>query len=102
MNSKVFFGSVQHGVPQAFASFGAKVDEVIDRLDLSTIEKGDKVVIKMHLGFRDGYQTIPVFFIRRIVEKIKEAGGTPFITDNPTSVYNATNEDIHKRPVVVH
>ena len=89
MNSKVFFGSVQHGVPQAFASFGAKVDEVIDRLDLSTIEKGDKVVIKMHLGFRDGYQTIPVFFIRRIVEKIKEAGGTPFITDNPTSVYNA-------------
>ena len=89
MSSKVYFGSVQHGAPQAFASFGAKVDKVVESLDLSTIDKGDKVVVKMHLGFRDGYQTIPVFFIRRIVEKIKEAGGTPFITDNPTSVYNA-------------
>jgi uncharacterized Fe-S center protein len=89
MSAKVYFGSVQHGVAQAFASFGAKVDKVLESLDLSTIEKRDKVVIKMHLGFRDGYQTIPVFFIRRIVDKIKEAGGIPFITDNPTSVYNA-------------
>ena len=87
--AKVFFGSVQHGVARGFASFGAKVDKVIDSLDLSTIEKGDKVVIKMHLGFTDGYQTIPVFFIRKIVEKIKKAGGIPFITDNPESVYNA-------------
>ena len=89
MKSKVFFGSVQQGVPQAFASFAAKVDKVVEMLDLSTIQKDDKVAIKMHLGFRDGYQTIPVFFIRRIVEAIKQAGGIPFITDNPTSVYNA-------------
>lgn len=89
MKSKVYFGSVQQGVSQKFASFGAKVDKVIEMLDLSTINKGDKVVIKMHLGFEDGYQTIPVFFIRRIVEAIKNAGGIPFITDNPTSVYNA-------------
>jgi hypothetical protein len=89
MKSKVYFGSVQHGVPQAFASFASKVDKVVEMLDLSTIEKNDKVAIKMHLGFRDGYQTIPVFFIRRIVDAIKQVGGWPFITDNPTSVYNA-------------
>ncbi len=69
----------------------AKVDEIVKLLDFSTIDKKDKVAIKMHLGFRDGYQTVPVFFVRRIVKAIKEQGGIPFITDNPTSVYNAVN-----------
>ncbi|MFX0092150.1 MAG: DUF362 domain-containing protein, partial [Candidatus Hodarchaeota archaeon] len=86
---KVYFGSIQHGNPARFASFAAKVDKVVELLDLSTIEKGDKVAVKMHLGFHDGYQTIPVFFVRRIVKAIKAAGGWPFITDNPTAVYNA-------------
>ncbi|MBU7036447.1 MAG: DUF362 domain-containing protein [Theionarchaea archaeon] len=66
-----------------------KVDTIIKALDFSTIAKNDKVAIKMHLGFKDGYQTIPVFFVRRIVDAVKQAGGWPFITDNPTAVYNA-------------
>ena len=89
--SKVFFGSVQHGNRARFASFAAKVDEVVKKLDFKTIDKKDKVAIKMHLGFQDGYQTVPVFFVRRIVEAVKKVGGYPFITDNPTSVYNAVN-----------
>ncbi|MFW9854681.1 MAG: DUF362 domain-containing protein [Candidatus Thorarchaeota archaeon] len=91
MPPKVYFGSVQHGVKKKFASFAAKVDRVIEMLDLSTIEKQDKVVLKMHLGNGDGYQTVPVFFIRRIVKAIKDAGGWPFITDSPTAVYNAAD-----------
>ena len=67
MTSKVYFGSIQHGVPKEFASIGAKVDKVIELLDLSTIEKNDKVALKMHLGFRDVYQTIPVFFIPQAI-----------------------------------
>ncbi|MFX0066844.1 MAG: DUF362 domain-containing protein [Candidatus Hermodarchaeota archaeon] len=89
MPAKVYFGSIQHGAAGAFASFATKVDKVVELLDLSTIEKNDKVAIKMHLGFRDGFQTVPVFFIRRIVKAIKKVGGWPFITDNPTAVYNA-------------
>jgi uncharacterized Fe-S center protein len=93
MNSekaKVYFGSIQHGKPANFASFAAKVDKITEILLESTpIEKKDKVAVKMHLGFQDGYQTIPVFFIRRIVEAVKKKGGYPFITDNPTAVYNA-------------
>ncbi|MHA2293968.1 MAG: DUF362 domain-containing protein, partial [Candidatus Hodarchaeales archaeon] len=91
MAAEVYFGSVQHGVAKKFASFAAKVDKVVSLLDLSTIDKNDKVALKMHLGFSDVYQTIPVFFIRRIVKAIKEAGGWPFITDNPTAVYNAVD-----------
>jgi uncharacterized Fe-S center protein len=89
MRSKVFFGSIQQGRDAIFAALGAKVDKILELLDFSTIEKRDKVAIKMHLGFQDGYQTVPVLFVRRIVKAVKAAGGWPFITDNPTSVYNA-------------
>ncbi len=89
--SKVYFGSIQHGVAARFASFASKVDKIVELLDLSSIEEKDKVAVKMHLGFQDGYQTIPVFFIRRIVRKIKEFSKNVFITDNPSSVYNAVN-----------
>ncbi|MHA1482810.1 MAG: DUF362 domain-containing protein [Candidatus Heimdallarchaeaceae archaeon] len=90
--SKVYFGSFQQGKNAAFASFAAKLDKIVELLlEETPIEKKDKVAVKMHLGFNDGYQTIPVFFVRRIVEAIKKAGGYPFVTDNPTSVYNAVN-----------
>ena len=89
--SVVYYGSIQHGNPGRFASFSQKVDEVVKKLDFSTIEKKDKVAVKMHLGFNDGYQTIPVFFVRRIVKAIKDLGGYPYVTDNPTAVYNAVN-----------
>jgi len=87
---KVYFGSIQHGKVWPFASFPVKVDKITEILmEQTPIEEKDKVAIKMHLGFNDGYQTIPVFFVRRIVEAVKRTGGYPFITDNPTAVYNA-------------
>jgi uncharacterized Fe-S center protein len=88
--AKVYFGSVQHGKVARFASFGAKFDKIVELLlDQTPIEEKEKVAIKIHLGFNDGYQTIPVFFVRRLVEAIKKRGGYPFLTDNPTAVYNA-------------
>ena len=87
--SEVYFGSIQHGLDHRCASLGVKVDRIIELLDFSTIKKRDKVAIKMHLGFADGYQTVPVFFVRRIAKAVKDIGGWPFITDNPTAVYNA-------------
>ena len=90
--SKVYFGSIQHVKNSAFASFAAKVDTITELLlEETPIEKKDKVAVKMHLGFNDGYQTVPVFFVRRIVDAIKKRGGYPFVTDNPTAVYNAVN-----------
>jgi len=88
--AKVYFGSVQHGKCAGFASFTAKSDKITELLlDETPIEHKDKVAIKMHLGFNEGYQTIPVFFVRRIAEAVKKRGGYPFVTDNPTAVYNA-------------
>ncbi len=87
--AKIYFGSIQQGQGSAFAALAAKVDRIIELLDFSTITKRDKVAVKMHLGFAYGCQTVHVFFVRKIVKAIKEAGGYPFITDNPTAVYNA-------------
>lgn len=71
----MYFGSIQHGASGRFALFATKVNKIVELLDFSTIEKNDKVAVKMHLGFQDGYQTVPVFFIRRIVKAIKNVGG---------------------------
>ncbi|MFW9821968.1 MAG: DUF362 domain-containing protein [Candidatus Thorarchaeota archaeon] len=90
--SQVYFGSIQQGSLLPYGSFTAKVDKIIEILiDQTPINTKDKVAIKMHLGFNVGYQTVPVFFVRRIVEAVKKAGAYPFITDNPTAVYNAVN-----------
>jgi hypothetical protein len=89
--AKVYFGSIQQGQEHGFSALGLKVDRIVESLDFSTIGKGDKVAIKMHLGFNEGYQTVPVFFVRKIVKAVKKVEGWPFITDNPTSVYNASD-----------
>ena len=89
--STVYYASFNHGKIAREFSMAAKYDEMLDRLDFSTIKKKDKVAIKMHLGFKDGFQTVPVFFIRRLVQKVKETGAFPFVTDNPTAVYNAVD-----------
>lgn len=89
--STVWYGSMIHGQAARFASLGAKFDEMIKQLDFCTIGKGDKVALKMHLGFADDFQTIPVFFVRKIVKAVKEVGGYPFVTDNPTAIYNAVD-----------
>ena len=81
--SKVYFGSFNHGKIAREFSMAAKFDEILNQLDFSSIKKKDKVAIKMHLGFKDGYQTVPVFFIRRLVQKVKETGKHSF-EDQPT------------------
>ena len=89
MSSRVFYGSINHGQIAQFVSLAVKLDKIVEGLDFSSLTSKDKVAVKMHLGFTDGAQTIPSFYVRRVVEKIKETGASPYITDNPTSVYNA-------------
>lgn len=89
--SRVYYGSINHGQVMWRACLAAKYDKILELLDLSTIDEKDKVAIKMHLGFKDGFQTVHVFFIRRLVKKLKETGAYPFVTDNPTAVYNAVD-----------
>jgi len=52
-------------------------------------EKGDSVAIKIHMGeyYNTGYLRPPI--VRGIVEKVKEYGGKPFVTDTTTMLLGA-------------
>lgn len=52
----------------------------MDKLKFSDF-KGKSVAVKMHLGGGWGYTTIRPFFVRTLVDQIRDAGGRPFITD---------------------
>jgi len=53
--------------------------------------KGKNVCIKMHVGSGYGYTTIHPFFVKLLVDFVREKGGNPFITDvvipNPARGY---------------
>ncbi|MCX6383032.1 MAG: DUF362 domain-containing protein [Actinobacteria bacterium] len=58
---------------------------MIDRSKLfTTIKSSDRVAIKMHFGERGGHAYIRTPFIGKIVSKVKEYGGIPFVTDTNT------------------
>ena len=60
---------------------------------VSGIEKGSLVAVKLHMGELINYRFIRPAFVREIVAAIKDAGGTPFLTDTttlyPRGRYNA-------------
>ncbi len=48
---------------------------------------GDKVAIKIHMGEYNNTRYLRPVFVRAIVEKVKEHGGVPFVTDTTTLPY---------------
>ena len=71
-------------------SIGSKWPRLLDRLRLASAVKGKRTAIKMHLGGGTGFSTIHPFFVRKLVEKVKEAGAKEvFVTDSPGSVHAA-------------
>ena len=63
------------------ASVG-KLSRLLDALDLgSIIDKGDLVAVKVHLGTPGNQRHVRPHHIRAVVEKVRELGGKPFVTD---------------------
>lgn len=48
------------------------------------IQKGDLVAIKLHVGELGNPSYLQPFFVHHIIQKVKEAGGKPFLTDSNT------------------
>ena len=63
------------------ATLPAKYGRLLDKCDLKGMFAGKRVAIKMHLGGNLGFTTIHPLFVRMLVQKIRRAGGNPFITD---------------------
>jgi uncharacterized Fe-S center protein len=81
MKSKVYYGSPLQARIGKEETLPAKLDLIIDKLNLRDRVKGETVVIKMHTGNNMIYSTIHPVFVRRVVKAVKDGGGKPFVAD---------------------
>ncbi len=81
MSTQVFFGNARQSRLRADETLPAKLDLIIDKLNLRERVNGKTVAIKMHLGSNIGYSTIHPVFVRKLVQAVKDGGGRPFVTD---------------------
>lgn len=51
---------------------------------LEVIEPGDKVAVKLHVGELGNQNYIRPYFVKQILDLVKERGGKPFLTDTVT------------------
>ena len=91
MKSKpvVYFGSTGSAEPKPEHSLIGKLDKIIDELGLLEKVKGKHVLVKVHVGQNIGYSNLHPFVVGRVVRKIKQAGGKPFLVDIPEQIANA-------------
>ncbi len=81
MPSKVYFGTARQSRLEANETLPAKLDLILEKLNLRERVKDETVVIKMHTGNNMVYSTIHPVFVRRVVQAVKDGGGKPFVVD---------------------
>ena len=61
-----------------------KLERVMDELNLAKKFAGKTVAIKTHFGSPYCTRYLRPHYLKIVVDKVKEAGGTPFVTDTTT------------------
>jgi len=92
MAAKVTFVSARPKEMRQDATLPALLDKMLAGWSFKKRFAKKRVAIKMHLGGGLGYSTIHPLLVGRVVKAVKDAGGSPFITDSPWAVLDA-----HKR-----
>ncbi len=90
MASPVYFGSAHQTQLIPEETLPAKLEKILEKLELDKRVKDEVVAIKMHLGGNIGYSTIHPVFVRKVVEAVKKGGGKPYVCDLPNSVRTAS------------
>jgi uncharacterized protein len=82
MPSTVYFADMRAGSRENL------FDKLLRLLELAGVEgiaaRGDLVAIKVHFGEKGGHAYIRPTFARRVVDRLKELGARPFLTDSCT------------------
>src|SRR3990172_3068179 len=82
VRSKVYFADLRAGMKRSLLD---KLDELLVRVGIAErFRKGHLVGVKMHFGEKGNTAYIRPVFVRRVVERIKETGARPFLTDTNT------------------
>src|SRR5512133_840460 len=79
--SIVYYGSPRQARLVASETLPAKLDLIIERLNIRDRVKGENVALKMHLGNNLSYSVIHPVFVRKVVQAVLDGGGKPFIAD---------------------
>lgn len=83
MKSQVFFANLR--ARRESESLLAKTARLFDRAGFGQIvSPGDLVGIKVHFGERGNTAFVRPIFVRQIVDRVKAAGGKPFLVDTNT------------------
>ncbi len=82
------------------ASLPAKFARMLEGIDFAARFNGKRVAIKMHVGGDIGFYTIHPLFVRMVVDAVRTAGGSPFLTDGSFSTEAAVVRGY--LPEVVH
>ena len=81
MTSTVYYGSPRQSRLEASETLPAKLDLILEKLQLRDRVKGESVCLKLHVGNDIGYSVVHPIFVRKVVQAIKDGGGKPFIVD---------------------
>ncbi|MBE0446870.1 MAG: DUF362 domain-containing protein [Actinobacteria bacterium] len=91
MMSEVYFSNLSG----KHKSWLDRTSKLFDRAKFaSLIEPGDIVAIKVHFGERGNTAFLSPLFVRRVVDKVKAAGGKPFVTDANTLYVGARSNAV--------
>lgn len=83
MSSKVYFINARVEKFDYKYSLLGRLEKVLKDIDLSKYFSGEELVpIKMHLGNKGAHSTIRPNFVKLVIDKMKEIGAKPFVTDS--------------------
>jgi uncharacterized protein len=91
MPSTVYYGSPRQARLRGEETLPAKLDLILERLELRQRVHKETVAIKIHSGGHIGYSVIHPVFVRKVVQAVKDGGGHPFVTDVNWDVHDAAS-----------
>jgi uncharacterized protein len=102
MESPVYFANLQARSDKD--STVAKIQRLFKVSGFETcIKKQDRTAIKLHFGELGNDSFISPVFVRQVVEKVKEAGALPFVTDTNTLYRGSRSNAVdHITTAVLH
>jgi uncharacterized Fe-S center protein len=92
MRSSIFFSDLKLESGKTLLD---KLDILLDRADLKgKIREKDLVAIKLHFGEKGNTAYVRPIFLRRVVDRVKQFKGKPFLTDTNTLYTGARSEAV--------
>ncbi|MDI6764274.1 MAG: DUF362 domain-containing protein [Thermodesulfobacteriota bacterium] len=92
MKSHVFFSDLK---VESKRTLFDKLDTLLDRTDLKgKIKEKDLVAIKLHFGEKGNTAYVRPIFLRKVVDRVKEYKGKPFLTDTNTLYIGTRSEAV--------